>query len=533
MLNGVSARNVLYHPRVAPIKILILQIVKMAYYWIPKKWRHVWEDQLPRQARQFIDAGEKVNKYVGNSPAKAARWSLSSWLDASRGRSGAKVLPVGHSSKAPKRYQPPNSSNPAKRRRTKSVPKVSSKKASKSKRKSKTVSKKKPPKKVTMPPKIYPYLGLGHYHGKFKKAKRPVRKVKWPCIVKDERSISSSAAKCLYIGHSSHPAKYVQRMLSMAIVHKYFAQKSIWIGNWGSIAGVQTAIAGATGISLTITAVYQATADVTGDPQYTDVFTSTGSESFLDIADGLANGLLNIVTNSTQDFMLTELQFRSTGVAATNMEFCVWNANDIRISIHGKSMLNIQNRTAAGDASAQTTSIYANPLHGKHYFCVGSGARIRDLGNAVINTSSQLVPDTKTGLVALDIAATPSGLSPQANDALLQPVLPNYFTNCKSSSYIRLEPGSIKQSTCSATVTKSLNGWIKSGYSYMKDATTVAGIGQYRTTGYGVSRIIALEKVADIGSANTIALAGERDAVYMSKLFFRKKKFTVPTNDQI
>jgi hypothetical protein len=380
-------------------------------------------------------------------------------------------------------------------------------------------------------------LYKGHYAGKFRRPSKKVKKVKWPCICKDERTTSASSTECAYIVHGTHPTRYVMRMIAMSMIHKYFEQNGIWIQNWTANAGLHTGVGTVATINLTVVAEYQQRAESSSDPQYLTILTIVGTPSYLELADSLADGLVNLCTTVTEDLMVTKIQWKSngTGSTGTNMAFKLWDASEIRIDIYGKSMLNIQNRTTGGEGpgtgSKETTSIFANPLHGKHYLVKGFGARVKNLGVGVLSTSDQLVPSTLTGEVGIGSNATSFGA--QAQDILKQPPLPNYFQNCIGSSYIRLEPGAIKQSTAYKTVSKTLNQWYRILHLQLQNVTTVGAIRQYGRTPIGLTRMIAMEKVANMGSTNPVVLAGERDAVYMSKLTFRKRRFTAPTNDQL
>jgi hypothetical protein len=492
----------------------------MAYYWLPKTWRNKFErTYLTPKQRKFIDVGERVNRY----PVRLLQTLYS------RGPSRGKAQVIH-------RGALPGNPGARKRRAEKISRGVPSKRVKKESPQVKSESSKQDKKMVKRGGHVARLTGTGHYQGKFVRPRKRVKKVKYPCIVKDERAVSASDPKCQYVVHASHPPKYVMRMIGMALTHKYFASNGIWIRNWEDAAGIPTGVGTSTTTNLRVVSVSQADANSSSDPDFTILATMGGSDSYLQFADKLSDGLINLVTNSSEDLFISSLQWRSTADPTNpdvNIAYQVWDATEINIEVYGKSMLNLQNRTRAGDTgdSSLTTSIYSNPLHGKHYHLKGNGARIRDLGVGSANTSAQFVTDSATGLVALGSQETILGL--QAQDALSQPPLPNYFFNCSGSSYIRLEPGAIKQSTCYTTVTKTLNKWLRVYFSFLQSATTISSIGQYVTSGIGKSRCLGLEKVADMGSGNEIALAGERDATYMSRCWFKKRRFTASTNNAL
>jgi hypothetical protein len=493
----------------------------MAYYWLPQKWRSSFEGQLPSEARQFIDAGEWANKYplkflqrmYSNGPSKSQPTRFSARIKAGQlkgdpVRRSQRAARIGRSST--KREAPPQPKSAPKRKKARNSENMSH--------------------------KVTRIVGRGTYHGKFLKPTRKVKKTYYPCQCKDERSVGSVAATgTSYLIHGSHPTKYVARMMGMAMIHKYFAQNGHQIRNWTTVAGVQTGLGAANTINLTVVMVLQRRDDAASDPQYQAILTIAGTPSYLELADSLANGLINQCNNVSEDMFVKELQWRSdgTGSSGTNMASKIWDATEVSITIYGKSLVNIQNRTAAGDVgdTTLTTSIYANPLHGKHYTIKGFGTHVRDGATTTTGKNTVMTPNSLSGVFA--IASNSTTVDSQAQDALKQPPLGNYFYNCTKTQYIRLEPGAIKQSVCSATVTKTLNQWLRVLFPQFSNSTDISNLRDHSRTPIGMSRLIALEKVADMGGGNTIDVAGERDAVYMSKLFFRKRRYTPATNSPL
>lgn len=495
----------------------------MAYFLLPRKVRNQIEGKLAvshPKVYSFIQRAEKFNRFP-NQLAKGIYSSLPNWRPSAKpkwlqGTSKLPGNPVARRTRAQKqvaagkRKQPPQSNSAPKRKKPRKMP---------TRRSSKSLQ----------------LMGQGHYHGRFKAPTKRVRAQKYPVVQKLEESGSSTDAKCVYVMHTTHPLKYVLRGITMAMLHKFFQQQGVQIRGWTEKLGQAKGIATTRKYSLRCGIVYQQNPDAASDPEFTEIANAANlnDPTYLDFAISMADGLALIYDNviGNKDIFVTQIQWETSGIANVNLCYKQWDASEIRVAVSGKSMINVQNRTAAGDVAdnTQTTSIYANPLHGKHYAFTGNNVRIKHLGVGAVNTSAQLVPGTDSGVVQNGSQST--NISSQAQDILAQPPAGNYFYNCTSTSYIRLEPGAIKQSTCAKVVTKTLNQWLRSLQPWLESASDLNSLNTFQSTSLGVSRVFALEKVADIGSGNPVLVGYERDGILCSKMFFKKRRYTAATND--
>jgi hypothetical protein len=385
------------------------------------------------------------------------------------------------------------------------------------------------------------------YRGNFRRPRRRPTKFRLPCVVKDERRIvKGPTAECAYVLHCTHPAKYVMRMIGMAFVYEYFRQADFRISNW--LDRVATTTGNAipatfTNLPIQLRCWYQkgtSSADPT-EPTGATLFNNNQSYTFLDMADEIANGLTNIIGANPQVYFI---QFLWTGgdvaspsaIAGTAAKR--WMADEMYIAVSGKSIVNIQNRTEGGNPDADdkaqntlTTSIYANPLIGKHYAGSGPGPRLRDISYTTQNQAYQFIGSSLSGLASF--TASDTTLSPTLKDVMKQPPNGTYFKNCYSQTTIRIEPGAIKKSTVYKKVSHSLNNWVKHLQTSLDGAATVVNISTQPVHMPGAYRIIALEKVANIANNGQIVIGLEKDAVYMSGLRFRKRRSVPATNSQI
>jgi len=369
-----------------------------------------------------------------------------------------------------------------------------------------------------------------------------VKAVKFPVMTKQETTITATAgaAHTAYLIHTTHPIRRVLEVLSMAMIHKFYQQNKFWISNWDMPAGmISTSYAAMTpgtydSPNMQVQAVLQRRVNDTGDFNPTNVKileTSLLSSNFTwrDMAEQMADKLVALVTDESESLFISHIQWKSNDVANMVIPAQLWDATELYITITGNSILQVQNRTAAGDANAQTTSIEANPIVGKEYMLTGNNARIRDYTVLTDSNSQQLCSSADTGM--LEFGSDSSELSTAFQNALKQPPLGNYFFNCKGTRRIRLEPGAIRRSSAYKSITKTLNQWLRGYYNALSEdnVTTRATIREFVTTGVGVSKLLAMEKVANMGSAS-VEYSGERDFIMKAKAFIKKRSFTVPYN---
>lgn len=398
--------------------------------------------------------------------------------------------------------------------------------------------------------------GAMAYKGKFKRPRRGAvtRQVKYHCVCKDERAFSQTGSKCVYVLHCTHPPKYVLRMIFMSIVERYYRQNDIKITNWLDNCPMKypnTTVANSVGVKVFL--FYQSrvgnATNTRGQLNYMTLYDSTGTGvSYLALADTMATNFAAAINTFDNDLFFTDLQFVPD--ARTNeaqFSHKKWDTTEMFISVKGVSHLQVQNRTEGGDGTsaenALVTSIYANPLEGKHYSFKGTGVRIKDFGNVIdgVGPNLQLVCDATGGTFHIDSGTT--SLSSQATDVLKQPASPKYFSRCTGASNVRMAPGAIMKSYAKDVVTKSFLGWVKSLFSYVTSGSTLNGteapldsatgaLSKYSHLRPGVGRMLGLEKVADLGNSD-VNVAWERDAVYSSRLFFKRKRFIPATNNQM
>lgn len=413
-----------------------------------------------------------------------------------------------------------------------------------------------PPKKMPRNGKAKSYVHKdGKYHGKFARGKkRSFGKVKYPCVCRDERPLVVSDPECSYVAHCTHPPKYMLRMIMMALTERYFTKCGIKIMNWLDLMPAMFAVgtpANPVGVKVFMQVQDRigSGTGARGQARRITLFDSAATNiAWITFVDTMAAALALNISNGTQPFSndleVFEIQWLPDARSnETQLVTQIWDARDIMVEIKGVSHLHVQNRTEGGDGTtaenALSTSIYANPLHGKQYTFKGTGLRLRPNYNSPGRENVQLVCDSVTGLQFLE--ASNSVVSEQLRDSLREPPNARFFKNVDSSKSIRLEPGAIKKSYVTSTERKSFNQWLRAYYSWLSSGNSLTGtessstsitgtVSKYAHVYPGAGALVAMEKVCAIAdlATNHVTLACERDAQYFSRMYMKRRNY-IPT----
>lgn len=169
---------------------------------------------------------------------------------------------------------------------------------------------------------------------------------------------------------------------------------------------------------------------------------------------------------------------------------------EIEVLVKGKMELKVQNRTKAADGSADAEDVSSNPLQGRLYYFRGIP---RPKNNTVAQNVWQMCPINGSGVRSI-AAATLYGDSKE-------PMNPNYFWNCTSSSKVRLDPGDIKN--CKLNCEKKMNL-----LTLLKKMRLQFGTeSQSYSVNYNIfpHLMLALEDVINVSPTENIAVAFEAE----------------------
>lgn len=392
----------------------------------------------------------------------------------------------------------------------------------------------------------------GTYRGKFKKgSKSLLGRVKYPCVVRDQRQLSVTDSETAYIAHCTHPPKYMLKVMAMCLVEKYFRKCGVKIMNWLDYIPAQLQVgtpANRVGVKLFMWIQERTgtTPSARGIAVRKTLYDSAATAvSFNAMAGVILTNMVAAVDEYSNELEIVQFQWLpDAGDNQIQLITQIWDARDLFIEIKGISHLHCQNRTEGGEATAEsalTTSIYANPLQGKHYCFNGTGLRIKPDFNSAGRERVNIVCDSVTGVFG--IGATDSALPIAAKDALKEPPNPRYFKNVTGTSGIRLEPGSIKKSYIVSVVRKSINGWFKSYYTWLSSGVNATGTesnagsaagsaSKYSHVYPGKGALVGMEKVCSFGVSD-IVLSAERDAQYFGRIYERRSNYIPAVSDSL
>jgi len=172
------------------------------------------------------------------------------------------------------------------------------------------------------------------------------------------------------------------------------------------------------------------------------------------------------------------------------------NLKEEIVHVKVESLLKVQNRTLAADASADATDVSNNPLQGRLYQ-FGTGCPMTAVDYAPLINS---IPDFTGAITVKSSTFSKTGF--------YEPPLPKMFVNCVGSTGVRIEPGAIKVDKLYYTTSGSLLKFlIGMGYG-------IGPLGAVSTLNRqmklkGKCAMLALEDVINVNAAQDISIAYE------------------------
>lgn len=181
-------------------------------------------------------------------------------------------------------------------------------------------------------------------------------------------------------------------------------------------------------------------------------FTSIGGSSFGDAANGIINQLVSIVAGQAEgNSLILKSANITTGTGPSSGYAASILLDTATVHYHSKSSLKVQNRTlalGADDDNNSTENVANQPLYGKSFDCPGGGLVFKQCGNGGVNYA--LLPQ-EAGLIG----------EAMVQGHCQEVPIPSMFVRVNKSAKVRLEPGQLKTSVLTHTVTMNLNKFIQ------------------------------------------------------------------------
>jgi hypothetical protein len=357
-------------------------------------------------------------------------------------------------------------------------------------------------------PRFGPYILRGA--PKFRRPKKKPFRGVTPAMQKIETGGLKAANHCVYVGHTTHPLKATIRAVAMSVIHLYMRSIKTHVVLWTDKVGGNYANPN---VKLELTYWYRTSPD--NQTPIQGGVTSVNQMTWISFADALANNWMTNCTNATEHFSLQDIVFKSEASDATLINVFPYRkfiAQDIKIEVVGTSNMQIQNRTQG--TSTDTDDVARNPLRGKQYSFKGSYPGMKSWGyNAA---GDDMIANTETGVLAYaDSTGTGPSTStfvPEVEAQLKKPPPPTFFGRVKRSNYVKMQPGDVRKSYIRASVTRSLNQWMRTFFAFFSESNGNVSAGNTlmkHNVGEGV--FFALEKLCDTGSegADSVAIGYE------------------------
>lgn len=184
-----------------------------------------------------------------------------------------------------------------------------------------------------------------------------------------------------------------------------------------------------------------------------------------------------------------------------------------KVEMYISSELTVQNRTKTADGGSTSTDTIDNqPLKGKLYQVRGGIPKMKIQGRPGLNYITD-----KGVILQQAIDLTPSGL-------FKEPPPRSIFSNVTGTSYVSLDPGTIKKTR----IAHKYQGYFNYFIQRVLNMTIYTNSGTTISNAKGKAQFIALEERLNSGSANKITVCYEIDQKVFCKLKTTKKPTALP-----
>jgi len=276
-----------------------------------------------------------------------------------------------------------------------------------------------------------------------------------------EVSGSISDSHCAYLGHASFAVGQAIEMCSIAIARRIFKEGIGYeADNLKSVIPYRTSGAdqfsdGGTlivkkvnidsGVKSTVAYIIPPNATLT------DVggWLSLNVMQYISAQAGVGTGDTPPVDRSTR-WLWIQLVDIPTGHTRTHIDLTT-----MMVDLYSRSELKIQNVTIPATGATETDNVANVPLIGRHYEMSHWQPVTSDDDMVVLNRLNQ-----DTGVLGVEIKPT-SGSLPQQYETWREPPPSKAFLNCKRSSKLHLEPGTIKNHISSLRSSMSLERFLQ------------------------------------------------------------------------
>lgn len=367
------------------------------------------------------------------------------------------------------------------------------------------------------------------YRGKFKKPTRRGRSNKLTRMAdKGLLHVAEICGQvedpdCVYLSHMALDPTQVITMIIQVLLRKLFAKHGITIRSVNEeIAGADPTNSSGYQIRLMAQTVepgasgyYSLQSVDTGDNASLATLSASFLDNFIKYSSGYSTTSTTGNANNSVELFSFQLYLLQSGVwvrAVSDVRFL-----EETVTIRGKSVMKIQNRTENGTGTNATDVVNNNPLQGRIYNFKGvPKAKVPGMFNLER-------PSIIGGGVVLARAA--EFTSAAVASGMKEPPIPTIFYNCTSSSKVKLQPGALKTMSVSTKITKKLLPFLKQ----IRYQAGVNAVGFVTTYSIFKTQMIALEDMINVDVSEKILVAYELNRETAVQL--KTKKATTALGD--
>lgn len=299
----------------------------------------------------------------------------------------------------------------------------------------------------------------------------------------ESNTVASTENECIYIGHHTHPYEQMRTEIWAIILGLMFRKMNIIFHS-----RTDSVITRGLQIGDIISIKYRSTPLST---VLTGGHTVALDDTFADIISTFASSSQSWWNTRSEQVTLESLEYIPTTVQSPSR--CEVNLHTTYIKIKSVSHLKLQNRTINSTGNDESDDVDNMPLYGKGYMVSGNQARISSHYGSV----ERVLANQVTGLVNVN-----SGV-----DMPEEPPQSTYFVGVKQIGKIHLDPGQLKTSS----VTASLSGSVNSVHHKYNQSSS----GNQRTYN-GKMKFYAIEKMINTTVERPIIIGLELNTTFYS-----------------
>jgi len=276
----------------------------------------------------------------------------------------------------------------------------------------------------------------------------------------------STGVETVFLGHANYPTETLYVQFWMAVMKTLLVKVGAPILDFSQLIPTNH-------VADTIRFIFK-------DNYQTSVASSTGV-----VIPAAVTWIQFIEANIRNTFIAKNNQFQLIAVqyepaAASPYAYTRMWCKNAKVMIHSESTMTYQNRTPPGTDITEQDVIDNQPVKAVMYYGTGNGTQMKDIQGATVN---EYVAGGKNGVIDVVPLA--------ANNDQLEPPEPHFFSSCKRTGAVILDPGQSKTSVLRDTKYMTISSFFSYVFGLERTDNTRSLIK------LGKHKILGFEKIID------------------------------------